>query len=49
MKTLDGGISEKFMKYARNAVTLECSGEKMRVRNENEGGSLQGERIEGEG
>lgn len=51
MKTRDGDISEKFIKCGRNTVTLQCSGEKMRFRNKkkNEGGSLRGDRIEGEG
>lgn len=39
------------MQCSKNTVTLQCSGEKMRIRNEkkSEGGSLQGDRIEGEG
>lgn len=47
IKILNRGISEKFMKYSRNMATLQCSGEKMRVRNES--GGLQGDSIEGEG
>lgn len=50
MKTLAGGVSEKFMKHSGNTDTLQGPGERMRVRNEkNEGGSLQGDRIEREG
>lgn len=50
IKILNRGISEKFMKYSRNMATLQCSGEKMRVRNEKyESGGLQGDSIEGEG
>lgn len=50
MKIFVGGVSEKFMKYSGNIDILQGFGERMRVRNEkNEGGSLQGDRIEREG
>lgn len=49
MKTLDGGRSEKFMKYSRNTVIITVLwGERVRNEKEKEGGSLQGDRIEGE-
>lgn len=47
MKTLDGSISEKFLKCSENTVILQRSRARTRVKRENkEGGGLQGDRIE---